>query len=224
MYLLSALLLGLLVALNPCQLAINISALTWLNKRPGEHRLLHDGMVYVLGRTLTYTSLGWLLMALLKCGLAIDAVQTWLSKGEKVLPWLLIALGIWLIYRALHHRHCHVHDEHCHHSGSTIRRSAKGGTLVLGLATAFLFCPESAVMYFGMMVPLGTASGIGGWLVPLLFAVAAALPVVLMAFLFEKGENRLERFEHSFSRFQLWLNILLALACFVVAAVFLFHH
>ena len=224
MYLLSALLLGLLVALNPCQLAINVSALTWISKRDVSSPRMRGGIVYVIGRTLTYTLLGWLLMALVKLGLSIDAVQSLLSKGEKLLPWILIALGLWLLSRMLHHhQHNHVHDEHCHHSGDVIRRSGKGGNFVLGLALAFVFCPESAVMYFGMMVPLGVSSGWGGWLVPLLFALAAAAPVVLLLFLFVKGGDRLERFEHTFARFQFWTNLILALACFAVAAVFLFH-
>lgn len=224
MYLLTALLLGLLVALNPCQLAINVSALTWIDKRRSGAPLLRDGVVYVVGRTLTYTLLGWVLMALLKFGLSIDAVQALLSRGESLLPWLLVALGIWLIWRALHHHsHCHVHDEHCHHSGDVMQRSGKAGNLALGLALALVFCPESAVMYFGMMLPLGVSSGWGGWLEPPLFALAAAAPVVLLAWLFVKGGDRLERFEHSFARFQIWVDVILALACFVVAALFLFH-
>lgn len=224
MYLLSALLLGMLVALNPCQLAINVSALTWIDKHSSGTSMLRDSGVYVVGRTLTYTLLGWVLMAMLKFGLSIAAVQDLLSRGERLLPWLLIALGIWLTGRALHHRHCHVHDENCHNSGDVMRRSGKAGNLTLGLALALVFCPESAVMYFGMMVPLGVSSGWGGWLVPPFFALAAAAPVVLLAYLFVKGGDRIERFELSFARFQLWVNLLLAVACFVVAALFLFHH
>lgn len=224
MYLLSALLLGLLVALNPCQLAINVSALTWIDKRAATSPRMRDGIVYVIGRTLTYTLLGWAMMAVVKLGLSIDAVQSLLSRGEKLLPWLLIALGAWLLWRMLHHhQHCHVHDEHCHHSGDVIERSGKGGALALGLALALVFCPESAVMYFGAMVPLGVSSGWGGWLVPPFFALAAAAPVVLLTFLFVKGGDRLERFEHTFARFQFWMDLLLALVCFAVATIFVLH-
>lgn len=224
MYLLSALLLGLLVALNPCQLAINVSAITWIDKRSGVARRLPQCIGYVVGRTLMYTLLGWLLMALVKYGLSIDGVQSWLSRGESLLPWVLIALGLWLVWRMFHHHHhCHSHDEHCHHSGDVIRRSGKGGSWVLGLALALVFCPESALMYFGMMVPLGVSSGWGGWLVPVCFALSAAVPVVLLSILFDKGGDRLAHFEHTFAHFQFWMDLLLALACFVVAALFLFH-
>lgn len=51
--LLAALLLGILVALNPCQLAINVSALTYMSRRTEEkNRLLLKGIVYAAGRVL----------------------------------------------------------------------------------------------------------------------------------------------------------------------------
>ena len=42
------------------------------------------------------------------------------------------------------------------------------------------FCPTSGVFYFGMLIPL-SASTTAGWLLPPLFAVATALPVVVVA-------------------------------------------
>ena len=50
--LLAAFALGILVALNPCQLAISISALAY-EYRNGKR--LTDGIIYALGRTVTYT-------------------------------------------------------------------------------------------------------------------------------------------------------------------------
>ncbi|MDE7117644.1 MAG: sulfite exporter TauE/SafE family protein, partial [Bacteroidaceae bacterium] len=60
--LLAAFVLGVLVALNPCQLAISISALAY-EYRNGKS--LSDGIVYALGRTITYTIMGWVAMCLI---------------------------------------------------------------------------------------------------------------------------------------------------------------
>ena len=198
--LLAAFALGMLVALNPCQLAISISALAY-EYRNGKS--LTDGIVYALGRTLTYTLLGWITMCLIGGGSNIAGLQNVLSKAEIAIPYVLIVIGIYLISRTFRHHH---HDgEHCHNSGRIIKRNGPLGSLILGMTLALAFCPESAIFYFGMMIPLSITSTVGA-AVPLVFGLAASMPVVLMAWLMQKAVNGAERFSHSFEHFQQWLN------------------
>ena len=66
MFIISAFIIGLLVALNPCQLAINLSALTYLNNRSDkQHPLMSKGLLYIIGRSITYSILGIILSILL---------------------------------------------------------------------------------------------------------------------------------------------------------------
>ena len=178
MFIISAFILGLLVALNPCQLAINLSALTYLNNRSDkQHPLMSKGSLYVLGRSITYSILGIILSILIQQGLNIEGVRTLMSKGEDILPYLLIIIGVYLIYRMFHH-HDH-HGEECHSCGKTIKRSGPLGALALGLMLAMAFCPETAIMYFGMLLPMSVANTLG-WIAPVAFALGAALPVITM--------------------------------------------
>ena len=124
--LLTAFVLGLLVALNPCQLAISVSALAY-EYRNGKQ--LIDGLVYALGRTITYTAMGWVTMCLIGGGANVVGLQQVLSKAEVILPYVLIALGLYLLYRAFH-RHHH-HGDNCHNSGRIIKRNGPLGSLVL---------------------------------------------------------------------------------------------
>lgn len=198
--LLAAFALGILVALNPCQLAISISALAY-EYRNGKR--LADGIIYALGRTVTYTLLGWVTMCLIGGGSNIIGLQNVLSKAEIVVPYVLIGIGIYLIIRAFHHHH---HDgEHCHNSGRIIKRNGPLGSLMLGMALALAFCPESAIFYFGMMIPLSITSNVGA-AIPLVFGLSASIPVVLMAWMMHKALNGAERFSRGFEHFQQWLN------------------
>ena len=198
--LLTAFVLGLLVALNPCQLAISVSALAY-EYRNG-NRLI-DGLVDALGRTITYTAMGWVTMCLIGGGANVVGLQQVLSKAEVILPYVLIALGLYMLYRAFH-RHHH-HGDNCHNSGRIIKRNGPLGSLVLGMTLAFAFCPESAIFYFGMMIPLSISSSVGA-IVPLVFGLSASIPVVAIAWMMNKAVNGAERLSRGFEYFQQGLN------------------
>lgn len=202
--LLTAFVLGLLVSLNPCQLAISLSALSFLFKRnPNDMKWM--GLRYASGRALTYFAGGMLLRFTLGRGLHIEAVGAFLSKGESALPYLLLLLGLFFAWRAFHHHH---HTESCHHSGYVIHKNGKLGAFVLGLLLAFLFCPESAVLYFGVLLPLSvsTSSLLTGILSLFLFALAAAVPPLLLAWMLRSAANNLSRMERGMEYFQQWAN------------------
>ena len=203
--LLTAFLLGLLVALNPCQLAINVSALTYILKK---EKAKNATVIYALGRTVTYTLLGWILMCLIGGGRNVEGVQILLSKAEMVLPYALFAIGLFMLARAFHTHH---HDgESCHHSGQIIRRNGPLGSLILGMTLALAFCPESAVFYFGLMLPLSMSST-AGLLIPLVFALAASIPVLILAGLMVKASNKAQAISHTFEHAQQGLNALTGL-------------
>ncbi|MBR6036322.1 MAG: sulfite exporter TauE/SafE family protein [Bacteroidaceae bacterium] len=213
--LLAAFALGVLVALNPCQLAISISALAY-EYRNGKKLL--DGIIYALGRTLTYTLLGWVTMCLIGGGSNVAGLQNVLSMAEVIVPYVLMGIGIYLIYRAF--RRHHHHGDDCHNSGRIIKRNGPLGSLVLGMTLAFAFCPESAIFYFGMMIPLSISSSVGA-MVPLIFGLAASIPVIIIAWLMHKAVNGAAKLSHGFEHFQQWLNGITGIL-FILIAILLF--
>ncbi len=213
--LLAAFALGILVALNPCQLAISISALAY-EYRNGKK--LIDGIIYAFGRTLTYTLLGWITMCLIGGGSNVAGLQNVLSMAEVAVPYVLIILGIYLIYRVF--RKHHHHGDDCHNSGRIIKRNGPLGSLVLGMTLALAFCPESAIFYFGMMIPLSISSNVGA-IVPLVFGLAASIPVIVIAWLMHKAVNGAAKLSHGFEHFQQWLNGITGVL-FILIAILLF--
>ena len=217
MYFITALILGLVVALNPCQLAINLSALTFLQQRSNDNRWFRiSGWFYVAGRTVTYTLLGWALTWVLRRGGNIDAVHRCLSWGELALPYILLIVGVYLLIRTFHH-HDH-HGDECHSCGQIIKRTGRSGAFVIGLMLAFAFCPESAIVYFGMMLPMTLLRTLG-WCLPPLFALSAALPVLTLLYLMAGTSKGVQRFMKAFSHFQQWMNAVLAIAFLIAAAI-----
>ena len=213
--LLTAFVLGLLVALNPCQLAISVSALAYEYRNGGG---MTDSILYALGRAITYTLLGWITLCLIGGGKNIDGIRETLAYAEVAVPYVLITLGIYLLYRTFHY---HNHDgENCHNSGKIIRRNGSLGSLILGMTLALAFCPESAIFYFGMMIPLSISSHAGA-IVPLVFGVAASLPVIVIAWLMHKAVSGAERLSKGFKYFQQWLNGVTGVL-FIVIAILLF--
>ncbi len=216
MFIIESFILGLLVALNPCQLAINISALTYLDGRSNSTgSLLKQGWMYVVGRTVSHSLLGIVLMALVRLGLNIERFQSYLDKAEIVLPYLFIVIGFFLIYRALH-AHVH-HGTECHNCGSTIKKGGPYGALALGLMLAFAFCPESAILFFGMLLPLGIAHSFG-WLAPVAFALAAGVPVIVMVGIMAKAREKVLQLNRTFTHIQQWINSAFGIA-FIAAAI-----
>lgn len=216
--LLAAFVLGVLVALNPCQLAISVSALAY-EFRNGKK--LKDSIIYALGRAITYTVLGWFTLCLIGGGRNIDGIQETLSYAEVVVPYVLIALGIYLLYRTFHHHH---HDgNNCHNSGKIIKRNSSLGSLILGMTLALAFCPESAIFYFGMMIPLSLSTHVGA-VIPLVFGLAASLPVIAIAWLMYKAVNNAERLSRGFERFQQCLNGVTGVLFIVIAILLLIEN
>lgn len=214
--LLTAFVLGLLTALNPCQLAISISALAYEYK---SGKRFEAGLLYAFGRTITYTLLGWTLMCLMGGGRNIEGIDILLSRAEDFIPYILIALGCIFIIRSFHHHHNH--GDSCHNSGQIIKRNGPFGSLILGITLAFAFCPESAVFYFGLMLPLAMTSK-ASIFIPLIFAIAAAIPVIVIAYIMTTTLDKAkQRISHSFNTFQKILNAITGILFIIIGSLLL---
>lgn len=205
--LLTAFLLGLIVAFNPCQLSINISALTYISRTGSV------GYEYALGRAITYTLLGWIMMCLTGGGKNINGISHILSYGEAVLPYVTIVIGVFLIYRAFHH---HEHHDDCHNCNKLIKRNGPLGSLILGMTLALAFCPESAIFYFGILLPLSMSCEVGAALPPI-FAISTCIPVIILAFIMQRAIDKAKRMTHHFEHFQQVMNGITGIIFIVIA-------
>lgn len=184
---LTAFWLGVLAGLSPCTLATNVAALSFLARRGAPRQVLASGVMYTLGRSVTYVVLAALLVSGL---LSVPGAAVVLTKYlYRLLGPLLIVLGLvlleWLTFGPFGLRA----------SEATSRQWAERGVWgagLLGVLFALTFCPVSAALFFGSLVPLALAND-APLLLPLLYGVGTGLPVLLLAVLVAQGAHSLGR-------------------------------
>lgn len=213
---LTAFLLGLIVALHPCPLATNVAAMGYLARdMHNRHRVLISGLAYTVGRVLAYSVLGIVLIAVFRGSGGTEAVGRWFAQwGEKLLSPLLIVVGAYFLLGRFIHKH-----EHCPDMSAHGRRfHGVWGSLLLGVILALSFCPESAIVYFGMLMPLSAQSA-WGYVLPVVFSVATSIPAVLLAWAVAYGVSGTSVIRDKMHVVQRWINTIVGLL-FIGAGVF----
>ncbi|MFA6316833.1 MAG: aromatic aminobenezylarsenical efflux permease ArsG family transporter [Elusimicrobiota bacterium] len=182
--------LGILTSISPCPLASNIAALSFcLRAGPSSGKAAAYGAAYSIGRAAAYAGLAMLIAWV---GLSIPAVSDFLQRrlnqalgpvlvltGGVLLDLISLPLGAWKP------------------SASWTSRLAAGGVLGsagMGFLLALAFCPVSAALYFGTLLPLSLKAGSPAFL-PSVYGAATGLPVLLFASAIAGGAASLsERF------------------------------
>ena len=96
--------------------------------------------------------------------------------------------------------------------GESLKKKTKGswGALLLGILFALAFCPTSGVFYFGMLMPLSAAET-GGYLLPVIYAIATGLPVILVAWILAYSVAGLGKFYNRVQIFEKWFRKIVAI-------------
>lgn len=213
---LTAFLLGLLTALSPCPLATNIAAIGFIGKDMEDRkRVFRNGLLYTLGRILSYTLLGVVLILVLREGSSMFGIQkaigTW---GEWLLGPLLLVIGLFMLFGD----RLNLPQFGFKGNAEGLARKGGWGALLIGILFALAFCPTSGVFYFGMLIPL-SATTPAGYLLPAVFAIATALPVLAVAWILAFSVQQMGRFYGRMRTVQRWMNLLVG-ALFVVIGVY----
>ena len=201
---LTAFLLGLLTALSPCPLATTIAAIGFIGKEMEDRkRVFRNGLLYTLGRILAYTLLGFVLILILNEGSSMFGIQktigTW---GERVLGPALLVIGLFMLFGD------RMNLPQFGFKGNAEGLARKGGweALLIGILFALAFCPTSGVLYFGMLIPL-SATTTAGYLLPAVFAIATALPVLVVAWILAFSVQQMGCFYGRMRTVQRWMNL-----------------
>lgn len=217
----TAFLLGLMTAISPCPLATNITAIGYISKDiDNRNKIFVNGLLYTLGRVISYSILGIVLIAILKQGASIYKVQKLVSAyGEMFIGPFLIVVGVLML---------DVIKLNFSVSGrlsaSAEQKANKGGAwsvLLLGIVFALAFCPYSGVLYFGGLIPLSVTAQMGYFL-PIVFAFATGLPVVIIAWILAFSVSGIGKFYNSIKTFEKWFRRVVALIFIMVGVYYIF--
>jgi len=199
----SALVLGLLTAISPCPMATNITAIGYIGKDLGNrNRVFYNGLVYTLGRTVSYSVLALILF--------FGADQLKISSvfqlyGEKIIGPLLIVIGVFMlgIIRLNFPSFNRFTEKFRNRSTFSF-----WDIFLLGVVFALAFCPYSGVLYFGMLVPLTVSAS--GLHLPVVFAVATGIPVILFAWVIAYTLSGMGMLYNRIKSFEFWFRKVVA--------------
>ena len=211
----SAFLLGLMTAISPCPLATNITAIGFISREiDHRNRVFYNGLVYTLGRAVAYTVLALIIF--------FGADQFSLSGifqryGEKIIGPLLLIIGL-LMLDVLNIKFPGV--------GKITERYEKKGirnywdVLLLGVLFALAFCPYSGVLYFGMLIPM-TISSASGLYLPLVFAIATGVPVIVFAWLIAYAVSGVGSLYNKLKTFEIWFRRIISVVFIAVGVYYI---
>lgn len=207
---LTAFILGLMTAISPCPLATNISAIGFISRDlENRRRVFIKGLVYTLGRAIAYTGLGVILFLGASKMKVTMLFQGW---GEKLLGPVLILIGLFMLD--------FIKIKFPGFSGLTEKMGEQSkksywGTLLLGMVFAMAFCPYSGVLYFAMLIPM-TISSVSGLYLPVIFAIATGLPVILFAWLLAFAVGNVGQLYNKIKVFEMWFRRIVAVLFILV--------
>jgi len=212
---LSALVLGLMTAISPCPLATNITAVGFISKDiENRDRVFVNGLLYTLGRAISYTAIALIIY--------FGADQFRFSGffqlyGEKIVGPLLIIIGLFMLDV--------IKIKFPGMSGLTskMENKTKWGffdAILLGMIFALAFCPYSGVLYFGMLVPMTVASASGLYL-PIVFAVATGIPVIILAWILAFSVGSIGGVYNKMKNFEIWFRRVIAILFIAVGLYYI---
>ncbi|MFH1092973.1 MAG: aromatic aminobenezylarsenical efflux permease ArsG family transporter [Candidatus Omnitrophota bacterium] len=169
----TALSLGVITSISPCPMATNIAAVSFLSKKINHPKaVLFAGITYTLGRMTAYAVLGMIIIASL---VSIPFTANFLQKYmNRILGPILVFVGLFLIDII-----------RFNFSGLAISKkrqesladSGLKGSFALGFLFALAFCPISAALFFGSLIPLSLNNTYGS-ILPFIYGIGTGLPVL----------------------------------------------
>lgn len=216
---LTALWLGILTSISPCPLASNIAAVSYLG---GQVRIKYSailaGIFYAAGRTIAYFALCFIIG---KSLLSIPDVAGFLQESmNKILGPVLIITGLFLL-------------EIIKFSGFGVKvnqntqkwaqKNTFMGAFFLGVLFALAFCPVSAALFFGSVLPLSLKYK-SVILIPLIYGIGTALPVIFFAVVISFSIQSVGNIFNKLAAFELWARKSAAAIFIVTGIYFIFKY
>jgi hypothetical protein len=219
--LVTALLLGIQTAICPCPMTTNITAIGYIGKDIENRNIVFwKGIFFAMGTIIAYTGLAFILLPVIRKGLDTYTAQKVISEvGTVVLPLILILFGLAILFG----KNLSLPSLGLIAKGEEKLKDNAGkgyfGAFLLGIVLAFAFCPTTGLIYFGMLLPMSALQP-NGYFLPVVYSLASALPVVVIAWIMAFGISRIGKFFDKAKSFNKWLTYFVALAFIGVGVYF----
>ena len=211
----TALLLGWMTAISPCPLATNITAIGFISKDiENRNRVFLNGLLYTTGRAISYFSIAFIIF------LGADQMKFsgfFQQYGEKIIGPLLLIIGLFMLDVLK------INFPGLSSLTSRMEEKKKWGyfdVILLGIVFALAFCPYSGVLYFGMLIPM-TISSTSGLVLPVLFAIATGIPVIIIAWILAYAISGIGTAYNRIKSFEIWFRRVIAVLFIIVGLYYI---
>lgn len=210
----SALWLGIMTSISPCPLATNVAAISFLSKKITHPAVvLLAGIAYTAGRMALYALLGFLIIkSIFGVPQVAQFIQTYLVKA---LGPLLIVTGLVLLeVIKLHLPGLSLSQKH----HNALAEAGVPGAFALGFVFALAFCPVSAALFFGSLIPLALNNQLGAGL-PFIYGIGTGLPVLAFAVMIALGVASLSHWFQRLTVLELYMRKITGII-FIIVGVY----
>ncbi len=213
----SAFWFGILTSISPCPLATNIAAVSFIGrglKNPSQ--IFFSGILYTAGRMSSYTILGILIV---KSFMAVfDLAKFMQTYTNQALGIILFIVGLTLLNII----------KIPSFSGNLTEKLSERfaswgifGSFFLGILFALSFCPISAALFFGSLIPIALKFQ-SSILIPSMFGIGTALPVLFFAIALGVGSNLVAKAFDKITVFEKWIRIITGIIFISVGVYYIY--
>ncbi|MGD2093638.1 MAG: aromatic aminobenezylarsenical efflux permease ArsG family transporter [Phycisphaerales bacterium] len=198
---LTALWLGIWTSISPCPMATNIAAISFIDRHVGKTKVVFlTGLLYTFGRMLAYAVLGIVIVRGLLS--AIEVSHLLQNYMNKLLGPILILTGMILVgLISFNIPGMGVSEK----MQKKVESMGIWGALFLGIIFALSFCPVSAALFFGSLIPLSVKCG-SGFLLPAFYGFGTGLPVFIFAVLLGLGAKSIGKVFDRLKQIESWMR------------------
>jgi cytochrome c-type biogenesis protein len=173
--------LGIMTTLHPCPLTTNIAAISYISG-VSQHRSRQVFALVMFSLGYMFALIG-IAMVLNFSMVAIPTLSLFLQRVISAFLGPLLILAGMVLSELIKLKK--------YYKGFSLGRKKRHGSSVLysfliGLMLALAFCPATASLYFGVMIPMSIKSN-QIILFPLLYAAGAVLPIVMTSIFINRG-------------------------------------
>lgn len=193
--------LGVLTSISPCPLATNIAATTYIGRQiDSPFATVLAAIAYTIGRTAAYVLIATAIIAGL---FSIPGVSMFLQAHmNKMLGPVLVVTGLFILELVP------VNLPSVSFSTDLLKRlgdSGMPGAIALGFLFALAFCPVSAALFFGGVIPMSLELK-SRFFLPLLYGIGTAAPVIGFAVVIAYSARMAGLFFNRLAVFERWFR------------------
>jgi len=213
----SAFWFGILTSISPCPLATNIAAVSFIGrelKKPTH--IFFSGILYTAGRMISYTVLGILIVKSFMAVFDIaNFMQTYMNQA---LGFVLFIIGLILLNIVK------IPSFSSNYTAALSEKFASWGiygSFFLGILFALSFCPISAALFFGSLIPIAFKFK-SSILVPSFYGIGTALPVLFFAIILGFGSNLVAKAFDKITIVEKWIRSVTGVIFILVGSYYIY--